>query len=176
MASITFADDYPLFWRGNKNYPIVFGHTGTAFYLDKSSINIELNAPPYYIITAVTVNVLNSGVSPDHPKYNKDETPRDTRSYKFFYDEDEMDMREKYSPTTEWRYMRPQGINAESGFFMWVGEAVFYVATGRKFYGNYLWKDVDSRTNETHKDEQGKDRYYDVFGDKMYKRLDGEVQ
>lgn len=174
--SIAFADDYPLFWRDNKNYPIVFGHTGTAFYLDKTSINIELNAPPYYIITAVTVNVSNSGVSPDHPKYNKDETPRDTRSYKFFYDEKEINMREKYSPTFDWRYLRPQGCNAESGFFMWVGEAVFYVATGRKFYGNYLWKAYSGIEDKPCKDEQGNDRYYNIFGDTLYKRLDGEMQ
>ena len=41
---------------------------------------------------------------------------------------------------------------------MYVGEAVFYVAQGRKFYGNYLWKAaVDGKIN-----------YVDEFNDALY--------
>ena len=173
-VSVARADDYPIFWRGNKDYPLVFGHTGTAFYLNKKSIKIELNAPPYYIITAATVNVSNSGVTPDHPKYNKYEDPSNVMNCKFFYDEAEMDMREGDISKSSWRYLRPQGINAESGFFLWLGEAVFYVATGRKFYGNYLWKDMDY-AGKVYKNEQGEARYRDVFGDNFYKTLAGET-
>lgn len=159
-ASVAFADDYPRFWRGNKNYPMVWAHMGTAFYLDKSSVKVKLSEPPYYIITAVTIPVSNSGVTPDHPRYNKDEKPGSLLSYEFFYDEDEADMRSGYN--SNWRYLRPQGSNAESGMTMYVGEAVFYVATGRKFYGNYVWKHISYN---------GETDYWDLFKDNYYKDL-----
>lgn len=163
-ASVTFADDYPRFWRGDKNYPMVWAKMGTASYLDKKSVKIKFSKPPYYIITAITIPVSNSGVTPDHPRYNKDEKPGASISHEFFYDEYEMDMREGDSSKSRWRYLRPQATTAGGRGSLYIGEAIFYVATGKKFYGNYLWK-------SEFKDEQGNDEYWDMFSDNVYKDL-----
>ena len=35
-----------------------------------------------------------------------------------------------------WKYMPPNGSNAESGPSMYIGEAAFYIYYGMKFYGS----------------------------------------
>ena len=139
MASVAFAYGYPRFWKGDTNYPLVYGKKDYAFYLDKNSIKIKLNDPPYYIITARTITVYSyRDYAPGNEKYSNDREATGTDSYELFYDEKEMDMRVKDSKTSVWRYLRPQSDYIMQGQSMYVGEAVFYVVTRRKFYGNYL--------------------------------------
>ena len=159
-ASVAFAVGYPRFWKGDTNYPLVWGKQGTAWYLDKKSVKIKLNDSPYYVITARTIAVSHSDYSPGNEKYSNDKDAGSTLDYEFFYDEDEADMRIGYN--SNWRYLRPNGSNVESGMAMYVGEAVFFVATGCKFYGNYLWK---------YEGYKGKIDYLDPFKDDYYKDL-----
>ena len=160
LTSVAFAY-YPRFWKGDTNYPHIWGHMGAAFYLDKSSIKVKINKPPYYIITAQVIVVLDSDY-PGERRYSNDKEAYKNYSHEYFYDEDEMDMRE-YNPSKDtWHYLGPTYSNAESGRSMAVGEAVFYVAMSRKFYGNYLWKDTD------YLDEV---KYWDMFADSFYKDL-----
>lgn len=161
-ASIAFAYGYPRFWKGDTNYPFVWGHQGTAWYLDKKSIKIKKSDPPYHIITAQIISVGHSDYSPGEEKYGNDKEATGNYPLEFFYDEDEMDMRIYYGSKVNWRYLRPLGSNAESGVWMYVGEAVFYVATGRKFYGNYVWKHISYN---------GKTDYLDPFKDNYYEDL-----
>ena len=176
MASIAFAYGYPRFWKGDTNYPCVWGRRGEAVYLNKSSIEFKLNAPPYYIITAQTISIYPSDYSPGNEKYSNDRepgSPKDIHLYEFFFDEDGMDMREKRSAVSNgnWMHLMPQSGDAMRGRRLYIGEAVFYVAVGRKFYGNYLWKAIDDITGEIYKDEQGNDKYWDMFSDEFYTDL-----
>ena len=139
--SVVFAAEVPQFLNGDKNYPCVWNDSQAAWYLDKNSIKFKVNDPPYFIITAQVV------------------TASGTESYEFFFDEDETDMRVFDKAAADWRYLNPCEIAAEEKFSMYIGEAVFYIAQGRKFYGNYLWKTL---TN-------GKVSYSDEFNDALYK-------
>lgn len=167
-TSVVFAVGYPRFWKGDTNYPLVYART-TAFkrsavYLDKNSVKVKIRDLPYYIITANAIcidyppparpnNTENIEIEELNPIRNY------TFTYKFFYDEDEIDMREGDKIFSDSQYLRPSGgsmVNIQS---MFVGEAIFYVATGKKFYGNYLWK------------SEYKDRYEDIFKDNYYEDL-----
>lgn len=141
MTSIAFADELPRFWNGDKNYPLVWENSGAAHYLDKNSIKVTINDPPYFIITAQTV------------------TTSGRENYEFFFDEDEPDMRVFDRAVADWRYLNPCESTSTEKFPMYIGEAVFYVVQGRKFYGNYLWKtEVDGKIN-----------YADAFKDEIYR-------
>lgn len=138
MSGIAFAET-SRFWNGDKNYPLVWEDTA-AWYLDKNSLNVKVNDPPYFIITARTL------------------TANGTATCEFFFDEDEPDMRIFDQNIGDWQYLNPCDVTAEKKYLMYVGEAVFYVAQGRKFYGNYLWKAaVDGKIN-----------YVDEFNDALY--------
>ena len=140
-------------------------------YLDKNSIKVEVSDPPYYIITASTITVLN----PKHYKFKGNGIS--SQEYTFFYDEDEVDMRyweiahvESYKSYYKWLYLHPYNsivVNGDKravtgyGIPTCVGEASFYISQGRKFYGNYLWKNF-------HRNDGA---YVDIFNDKFYEIL-----
>ena len=137
---VAFAEENPRFWNGAKNYPCVWEDSQVAWYLDKNSIEVKINDPPYFIITAQTV------------------TAHGNKTYEFFFDEDEPDMRFFDNTISDWRYLNPCELTAKEKYSMYIGEAVFYVVQGRKFYGNYLWKtEVNDKID-----------YIDEFNDKLY--------
>lgn len=137
---VAFAEENPHFWNGDKNYPLVWEDSQEVWYLDKNSIKVKVNDPPYFIITAQIL------------------TTSGTKTYEFFFDEDEPDMRVFDEAVADWRYLNPREFTAKEKYSMYIGEAVFYVGQGRKLYGNYLWK------TET----DGKINYIDEFSDKLY--------
>lgn len=105
--------------------------------MDRSSINVTVNDEPFFIITARTVTA--DGID----------------THKFFFDESTPDMRVFDTVAGYWRYLNPcEGLTCP----VYVGEAVFYFALGRKFYGNYFWKE----------EIDGKIRYTDDFPDVLY--------
>ena len=98
---------------------------------------MTVNDAPFFIITAQTV------------------TAGGTVTYKFFFDESEPDMRVFDVAVDDWRYLNP---SKDTDYRMYIGEAIFYFAHGRKFYGNYLWKtEADDKTV-----------YTDKFNDELY--------
>ncbi len=147
-------DSIPQYLWDDENYSCVWTQMDDAFYLDKSSIYIEEEDPPHYILRVLVLRTRQH-------HYN-DILPSAIRSYRLLYDEDEEKM---YVETKEkrWHYMPPHGSNAESGLQMRVGEAAFYLAYGEKFYGaapkwHHFFKS-----------------YWDVFQADFYERLEGEA-
>ena len=140
MATSFAAAESPTFWQGNKNFLRVYENAQRAWYLDKNSISVKVNDPPFYIITAQIV------------------TADGSETCEFFFAEDDIDMRIFDKSISDWRHLNPCDITAQEQYAMYIGEAVFYVTQRRKFYGNYLWKtQVD-----------GKTQYLDKFNDAAY--------
>ena len=138
--AVACAAEVPRFWNGDKSCPLIWEDSATAWYLDKNSIKVKVNDPSFFIITAQIITT--SGIE----------------THDFFYDEDEPDMRIFDKTIADWRYLNPCDATAKELPFIYMGEAVFYVANGRKLYGNYLWKtNID-----------GKIQYTDKFKDEMY--------
>ena len=138
-TSVVLAAEYPRFWLGDRNYPLVWEDSQKAWYLDKNSIKMTVNDAPYFIITAQAL------------------TANGTETYEFFFDEDEPDMRVFDKTIADWQYLNPSDATNEK-YLIYIGEAVFYVAQGRKFYGNYLWK---TEVND-------KFDYTDKFSEELY--------
>ena len=47
---------YPEYWNGDRNFPLVWGHDGTAFYIDRSSIEISRRSDT---VLVAAINVLS---------------------------------------------------------------------------------------------------------------------
>jgi hypothetical protein len=144
----------PKYLWDDENYPRVWTQMDDAFYLDKSSVYIEEEDPPQYILRVLVLRARQH-------HYNNI-LPSAIRSYRLLYEEDEEKM---YVETNNrrWHYMPPHGCNAESGLQMRVGEAAFYLAYGEKFYGAApMWHHHFKS-------------YWDVFQDDFYERLEGEA-
>ena len=194
---ISHAEEYSTFWKsstvkfqnylhGDKNYPLIFARYDSAWYLDKNSIKVEVNDPPYYIISANTAFVLLDSKS-SYYENNPSALERDKNlnSYRFFYNEDETEMRLdnkssnwkifflNESNENDWIYIYPPLNWGLSGTRpVCVGEAVFYAALGRKFYGNFLWEDIFFENGVTYADTDYKPAYIDIFRDEFYKTLE----
>ena len=137
--TVADAAELPQFLNGNKNYPLIWKDSQAAWYLDKSSIKIKVNDTPFFIITAQIL------------------TANGNETYEYFFDEEEADMRIFDRAVSDWQYISPSdGVSKK--YLMYIGEAVFYVSQGRKFYGNYLWK----------KEIDDKIIYTDEFADEIY--------
>ncbi len=140
----------------DENYPRIWAHGVDAWYLDKSSVHVEMEEPPQYILRVFIMRT---------PQFHyNDILPSRILSCRFLYDEDEEKMYiGSRTQEDDWRYMPPDGDNAKSGLSMWVGEAAFYLAYGERFYG------------ASQKWHHGLNKYFDVFNDAFYAHLDGEA-
>ena len=141
VANVAYAAKTPPFMNGDKNYPLIWEDSQAMHYLDRSSVKVSVNDAPFFIITAQTV------------------TAGGNATYKFFFDESEPDMRVFDFAVGDWRYLNP---SKDADYRMYIGEAIFYFARGRKFYGNYLWKT----------EADGKTVYTDKFNDELYQGWD----
>ena len=194
---ISHATEYSTFWksssvkfqnylRDDKNYPLIFARYESAWYLDKNSIKVEVNDPPYYIISANTIFLLldsKSSFYENNP--GALEGDKNLNSYRFFYNEDEMEMRLDRKSSNwglffstefnenDWIYIYPPLNWGLSGTRpVCVGEAMFYVALGRKFYGNFLWEDIFFDSGVEYVNEDYKPQYIDIFRDAFYETLE----
>ena len=133
----------------DENYPIVWRHHELAWHLDKSSVYVEMEEPPQYILRILILCV---------PQFHDNNIlPFAVRSCRLLYDEEEEKMY-VWNYTNGWHYMPPDGSNAESGLSMYVGEAAFSLVYGERFYGAHLhW-------NRFLKE------YRAVFGDAFYEQ------
>ncbi len=143
---------YPMYLEGNPDWVITYAHTGVAWYLQKSSLNVELYNPPFYIISVRVQNVCYD----DLPSigYGKLETMR------FYYD---WNKREMYRQGDDggWHYLTPVGPEQATAIYMPTGEKAFYLAYRMKFYGSgeKVWYD-NLRNKYT----------YPKFDDEFYRR------
>ena len=150
--------NYPPHWKEDKNFPLVFGKQGMAWYLDKSSIIIKTVDPPYYVIAAKVIYV--DFFNPNSPNYGK--KAGSSEELEFFYDEEEYDMKIKNSDS-DWFSLRPIRSYAEGGRSqIAIGEALFYIYQKRKFYGDFKWLDPNDKENLS---------YFEEFPDEFYDGL-----
>ena len=128
------ASPYPNHLNGDPDYVLTDGHMGTAWYMKKSSLNVELYDPPIYIISVslYTINNADRGNT----------TYRDIITCRFRYD---WNNRAMYVETgyNEWYYLNPHGSWAETGIRMPTGEMAFYMTYGKRFYGTNGYFDDD---------------------------------
>lgn len=179
-TTFAYENPYPLYWNDDKNFPIIWGRMGRAIYLDKSSIKVNLNDPPFYIISG-------SWVWGPGKEELEDETRNiaNKKAYleyknnlqigfgiKFFYDEKEKDMRYA-SGVNKWIYVR-HGISYTHEGSLYLGEAIFYVAIRKKFYGGYLGKYLLGYDRDLEMGE--KETYFSMFDDSFYELLDGKLE
>lgn len=121
--------NYPVHLNGDPNFILVDGHMGTAWYLDRSSLNVQKYAPPHYIIAVNIVTVRNAD------RGNTDINSVTTK--RFLYNWNTRDMYvERNLNASDWSYLRPNGSWAETGITMPTGEMAFYITYSMKFYGS----------------------------------------
>lgn len=140
---------------GDTNFPLVWICQEWAWYLDESSIYVEMEEPPRYILRVLVLE-------PTFLRYD-DTLPRSIHSYRFLYDEDEGEMYKWYPKLENWRYLKPDE-NDYSFVDRYVGEAAFYLAYGKKFY------DVSPRWRRKRNPWLNTDDKW------FYERLDGETE
>lgn len=80
MFTVSHASLYPEYLGGDTNFVLVDGHMGRAWYIDRSSLNVQKYAPPQYIISVNTAVVENAD------KGNI--TISDIKNLRFFYNSD----------------------------------------------------------------------------------------
>lgn len=140
----------PYLW-GDENFPLVWICHEWAWYLDESSIYVEMESPSKYILRVIAVEQTFL--------HYDDSPPRTIRSYRFLYDEDEGKMY-KWSPKKEdWFYLTPNKNDD-----IYVGEAAFYLVYGEKFY------DVSPRWRRK------RNPWFNMDDEWFYERLDGETE
>ena len=160
--SVAFAEAYyepPRFLNGDQNYLNVGGITRLHFYLNTGSIKVTVNDPPYHIITAEVLYVHYNDL-----RQNATGKIGEQHKFIFFYDEDEVDMRAKDGIDADWKFVSPHD-DVEPELF--IGEAVFYISQGRKFYGDYSWMYWETLDRLV----EHKPTYWNAFNDSFYEKL-----
>lgn len=129
MISTAVASPYPDHLNGDPNYILCDGHMGVAWYVDRSSLNVQKYAPPQYIIAVNVVTV---------PDADKGGTAiSQVKTYRFFYNSDLVRMYVDRNLNDDWSYIDPNGSWAQTGIIMPTGEIAFALAYNYKFYGNF---------------------------------------
>ncbi len=126
--------NYPTYLNGDRNFILVDGHMGTAWYVDRSSLVVQRYEPPDYII-AVNVVSAHSAIDDERDFYDGGEgVVTGIKTYRFSYD---WDRRSMYvdNGSQGWKYLSPWGCWAETGIRMPTGEMAFALAYGLRFYG-----------------------------------------
>ena len=144
--------EYPQYYNGNHNIPLIWGHMDTGWFLDRTSIVCEEYNPPCYTLAAnvIVVNNANQGNTDIYKVH----------TIRLFYNYNDLKMYVDRNPNaSDWRYLKPTGSNAESGMPMYMGEAMFYVSYGKRFYGSRKWYNSFLK------------KHIEVFSDKFYEKL-----
>ena len=146
--------NYPTYLNGDRNFILVDGHMGIAWYVDWSSLVVQSYEPPSYII-AVNVISAQSAIDDVQDFYHGGEgTVTGIKTYRFSYD---WGSRRMYadSGSQGWKYLNPWGCWAETGIRMPAGAMAFALAYGLRFYGEFEKEAYDGTM-------------YHPFGDNFY--------
>ena len=156
IAAIASAN-YPTYLNGDRNYILVDGHMGAAWYVDRSSLKVQKCAPPEYIIN-VNVVTARSAIDDERDFYEGGQgVIVSIMEYRFFYDWDTRRMYQDFNGKRD--YLDPWGSWAETGIRMPAGEMSFYLANKLKFYGDMeKYSKYSKYTNS----------YYGPFSDDFY--------
>lgn len=114
----------------DENYPNIWFHGGgqwAACYIDKSSLYIEDENPPFY-----TLQILMLDTPLEH--YN-DIMPRSISQARYLYDDENKIMYCNWRGKKSWTRLKLGGSSKEEGYWaLSAGEAAFRLAYGRDFY------------------------------------------
>lgn len=138
ISSVAFAN-YPTYLNGDSNYILVDGHQGVAWYVDKSSLNVQEYNPPSYIIAINVVRAVSADGTEDGLYNGGEGTISGVETYRFVYEYDKKTMY-RLSGTYgggKLTYLDPNGSWAQNGVALPTGEMAFYLAYGIPFYGCY---------------------------------------
>ena len=129
---------------------------GLAWYLDKSSVRIEQEGPPQYIISFQ--------MFPTRYDRNTGEITRvfDGHRAKCMYDVEKDAMyffNTGFQPVADWAYIDPVGPAGESPIDT-LGEMAWYILYQKPFYGGRKWKDGNGQMR------------WSNYGDELYRRID----
>ena len=130
----------PDYWNGDRNYPLVAGKQGLAWYLDKNSIETRRIDNTNILIACEVVQIDEQGH--ENYKTRNDGTLRSRDTSFYYYDEGSTKMyvlQVENGEVKGKRFLDPLGSEASSGRTMDIGEAAYYVACRKKFYGAYKW-------------------------------------
>ena len=106
---------------------------GVAWYVDRSSLNVEKYAPPEYVIE-VNVVTADSAIGDEWDFYSGGQGKiTDVRIYWFYYNWNTKRMYQDQNGNLS--YIDPWGPWASTGVTMPAGEMAFYPAYNLKFYG-----------------------------------------
>ena len=120
----------PAYYDFNTNFPEVYYRMSTAMYLDKTSAVILKEKGPYVFIAVNTFVV--SAADTSHPKIFKNNT------HTFVFDRELGDLysiEKSRDKPIEVRYVDPTGPEYQIRGAMEPAEAVYYIMTGKKFFG-----------------------------------------
>lgn len=115
---------YAQYLNGYPNFKLCDGHMGTAWYVDLSSLNVNLYDPPTYIIG---VNVLAADADNNYAVSN-------ITTYRFQYNYTQQTLYVENPNTGSWRYIDPDDCWAETGIVLPAAKIAFYQAYGIPFY------------------------------------------
>lgn len=114
----------------DENYPKIWHHGGgqwAACYIDKSSLYIEDENPPFY-----TLQILMLDTPLEH--YN-DIMPRSISQARYLYDDENKIMYCNMYGKASWYRLNPEGSSKERGYWAFsAGKAAFRLAYGRDFF------------------------------------------
>lgn len=129
MFTVSHASLYPDYLGGDTNFVLVDGHMGRAWYIDRSSLNVQKYAPPQYIISVNTAVVENAD------KGNI--TISNIKNLRFFYNSDLGKMYYDSIGNDSWVYIKPISPWANYGSIRPAAEMAFAMAYHMKFYSLY---------------------------------------
>lgn len=140
------------YYNNDSRFPMIWGHTRVATFIDRTSIAVQRYDPPYYIIAVKVFYAPDGGYG--------DMMGCHTERFYYNYDITKMYM-DKKAGTNDWIYLYPTYHDTVNSENKTVGEAAFYLAYHMKFYGAYRWKDIQFPDSN----------YEDVFSDDFYRNL-----
>jgi len=146
-SSNTSFAKYPTHLNGDKNYILVDGHMGVAWYVDRSSLKV---------VSA------QSAINDENDFYSGGRgviTGRKLYHFAYHWDSKQMYLGDgSYYGAADWKYIDPRGSWADTGIIMPAGEMAFALAYNMKFYGTLTIRYSDGTT-------------YPVYSDDFYSRI-----
>lgn len=125
-------NDIPYYYDYNTNFPVMYSRMGGAQFMDRTSAVITSQKGN---IIEVAVNVFSAwGYDPFSSKDGAVHMGDvETKYYRYDTRSDSMFVR---TEDGSYRYLPPDGMEAEVRGSIEAGEAAYYILTGRKFYGS----------------------------------------
>uniref|UniRef100_UPI0018C4E440 hypothetical protein n=1 Tax=Pectinatus frisingensis TaxID=865 RepID=UPI0018C4E440 len=109
---------YAQYLNGDPNFKLCDGHMGIAWYVDLSSLNVNLYNPPEYIIG---VNIVSANADNNY-------AVEKIMTYRFKYNYDQQAMYVENPETGAWKYIPNDGGWADTGVVQPAGMIAFYQA------------------------------------------------